>query len=72
MFLSPQYAADLKEIRELHGFEGVHINTVVFEMKAQFLDYVSAYENLYNPIVTPRSTTLLVMPLLRGIYILRR
>ena len=57
MFLSPQYAADLKEIRELHGFEGVHINTVVFEMKAQFLDYVSACENVHNPIVAPISST---------------
>ena len=66
------YAADMKETRELRGVKGVHIKTVIFETKSHFLDYVSAYENLYNPIVTPRSTTLLVMPLLRGIYILRR
>ena len=57
LFLNPRYAANLKEIRELHGFEGVHINAVVFEMKAQFLDYVSACENVHNPIVAPISST---------------
>ena len=42
LFLGPQYAADLKEIRELHGVEGVQSKTVIFEIKAHFLDYVAA------------------------------
>ena len=33
LFLDPRYAEDLKEIRELHGVEGVHSKTVIFEMK---------------------------------------
>ena len=49
--------ADLKEIRELHRVEGVHSKTVIFEMKAQFLDYVAACENVHNPIVAPISST---------------
>ena len=57
LFLNPRYAANLKEIRELHGVEGVHSKTVVFEMKAHFLDYVAACENVHNPIVAPISST---------------
>ena len=41
LFLNPWYAADLKEIRELHRVEGMHCKTVIFEMKDHFLDYVS-------------------------------
>ena len=40
LILDPQYTADLKEIRELHGVEVVHSKTVIFEMKAHVLDYV--------------------------------
>ena len=57
MFLDPRYAAYLKEIRELHGFEGVHSKTVIFEMKDQFLDYFSTCENVHNPIVVTISST---------------
>ena len=56
-FLDTQYAADLKEIRELHGFEGGISNTIIFEMKDHFLDYVTACENVHNPIVAPISST---------------
>ena len=55
--MDPRYAADLKEIRELHGFEGVHCKTVIFETKAHFLDYVAACENVRNPIFAPISST---------------
>ena len=58
LFLDPRYAADLKKIRELNGVEGVHSNTVTFDMKAYFLDYVAACENVHNPIVAPISSTL--------------
>ena len=46
LFLDPRYAEGLKEIRELRGVEGVHSKTVIFEMKANFLDYVAACENV--------------------------
>ena len=57
MFLDPRCEKDLKEIRELHGVEGVHSKTVIFEMKAHFLEYISACENIHNPIVAPISST---------------
>ena len=41
------------KIRELHGVEVVHSKTVIFEIKAHFLDYVTACENVHNPIVVP-------------------
>ena len=49
------YVADLKETGELHGVEGVHIKTVIFEMKDQFLDYFSACDNVHKSIVAPIS-----------------
>ena len=58
LFSDPRYAAHLKEIRELHGVEGVHIKTVILEMKAHFLDYVSACENMHSPIFAPINSTL--------------
>ena len=57
LFLDPRYAEDLKYRRELRGVEGVHIKTVIFEMKDKFLDYVFACENLQNYIVVPISST---------------
>ena len=30
LFLDPRYVADMKEIKELHGVEGVHNKTVIF------------------------------------------
>ena len=35
----------------------MHSNTVIFEMKAHFLDYVATCENVHNPIVVPISST---------------
>ena len=49
--------AYLKEIREKILVEGVHIQTVIFEMKAHFLYYFTACENVHNPIVSPISST---------------
>ena len=67
LILDPQYTADLKEIRELHGVEVVHSKTVIFEIKAHFLDYFSDCENVHNPIVAPISSTVQeVIYLLRG------
>ena len=57
MFLDPRCEKDLKEIRELHGVEGVQSKTVIFEIKAQFLYYVSACDNVHNPIVAHISST---------------
>ena len=36
----------------------MHSKTVIFEMKAHFLDYVSPCENVHNPIVAPTSSTI--------------
>ena len=57
LFFDPRYAADLKEIKELHEVEGMHSNTMIFEMKDHFLDYVVACENVSNPIVAPIGST---------------
>ena len=53
MFLDPRHAEYLKEIRELHGVGGMHSKTVIFEMKANFLDYGAACENMHSAIVSP-------------------
>ena len=67
MILDPQYTADRKAIRELHGVEVVHSKTVIFEIKDHFLDYVSDCENVHNPIVARISSTVQeVIYLLRG------
>ena len=58
VFFNPQYTADLKGIREIHGVEGVHSKTVIFEIKDHFLYYVADCENMYNPIIAPISSTL--------------
>ena len=57
LFLDPLCVTDLKETRELHGVEGVHSKTVIFEIKAHFLYYVAACENAHNPIVAPIIST---------------
>ena len=56
-FLDTRYAEDLKEIRELYGVEGVHINTLIFEIKAHFLDYFAACKNVQKPIFALISST---------------
>ena len=57
VFLNPQYTADLKGIREIHGVEGVHSKTFIFEMKANLLEYVTTCENVHNPIIAPIIST---------------